>query len=423
MLIAFIDLLGFGIVIPLLPYYALRFQASDLAVTLLASVFSLCQFISSPILGVWSDRIGRKPVLIFSQWGSAIGYIVLAMATEVTWPTHTIALGVIFLSRVIDGLTAGNITVVQAYVGDRVAPKNRAKVVGMIGAAFGVGFALGPLIGGVLGHYNPAYPAFLSAILSMIASIMVWRFLPESKTDGTRSSASGFVLAPSRLATLRHQPMVVWLTATWFCCMFGFVMLEPTIPLLLEKQFGYGAREAGYFYFFVGATICFIQGGLIGPLNKRFGEWQLAFAGAVLAMLGMFGYAYVAYAPAEISPGKIVITSLFLVLGTSAIMNAVGRSLQMPTMSAMLSHNSDPKSQGAAFGMFQGFASLARVFGPLLAGVLLQTFTRSWWVMFVVAAGWLGLASVLLLLLRSRLKFDSAEIPPDPAVAAAEGVA
>ncbi|HQY89192.1 MAG TPA: MFS transporter, partial [Tepidisphaeraceae bacterium] len=201
------------------------------------------------------------------------------------------------------------------------------------------------------------------------------------------------------------------------------VMLEPTIPLLLARQFDYGQREAGYFYFFVGATICVIQGTLIGPLTKRFGEWQLAFTGALLATLGMFGYAYVAYVPPEPSPGRIIFTSLLLILGLSALVNATGRSLQMPTMSAMLSQNSDPKSQGAAFGMFQGFASLARVLGPLLAGLLLQWFTRDWWVMFIVAAGWLGAACVLLLLLRPRLKPVSVPVPTDPAVAAAEGVA
>src|ERR671914_2403212 len=165
-LIVLIDLLGFGIIIPLLPRYVPDYQTNPLKVTLLFSVYSICQFLGAPILGLMSDRFGRRPVLAVSQVGSAAGYVMLAVATR--FPAHTLLL--VYLSRIIDGFSGGNISTAQAYVGDVTTPQTRAKAMGMLGAAFGIGFSIGPALGGVLGHYNVSLPAYVAAALSLVAA-------------------------------------------------------------------------------------------------------------------------------------------------------------------------------------------------------------------------------------------------------------
>ena len=157
-LIVLVDMMGFGLIIPLLPFYALKFQASELQVTLMLSVYSLCQFIATPILGSLSDRIGRRPVLVFSQLGTTSASIILGVATAMHFENLTLGLGVVYFSRVIDGISGGNISAAQAYVSDIVPREQRAKYMGLLGAAFGIGFALGPGIGGLLGHFSAALP-------------------------------------------------------------------------------------------------------------------------------------------------------------------------------------------------------------------------------------------------------------------------
>ncbi len=395
MLINFIDLMGFGLVVLLLTFDALKFQASTMQIMYLSMVYSFCAFIGSPILGAWSDRIGRRPVLIFSQWGSVAGYLILALAMSRQWETPSMGLGLLFLSRIVAGFTAGNITVTNAYISDVIPPKDRAGVMGLLGAAFGVGFTLGPPIGGLLGHFHPTFPGLGAALLSAIASVMVIKYLPESHPTEARDaprlrpSSSGFAFSPTKLAAFAAQPAAVRITSVWFLCMVAYVMVEQSLSLVLADRFGFDKLHAGLVYGCVGLVIALVQGGAIRPLGKRFSEWSMALAGSVVAIVGLMLYAQVA------------VTPILWLLGIAALCNAVGRSLQTPTLSAMLSQNSDPNAQGAAFGVYQGSASLARVIGPPIAGVLYVARPAN---VFLIAAGFVAVGTVLLVLLRPRLR-------------------
>src|SRR5690348_1628155 len=178
--IVFLDLLGFGIIIPLLAFYVPDFQHNAMKVTALFSVYSICQFIGAPILGLISDRFGRRPVLALSQAGSAIGYLLLGLAA-LPFNSPGSRLGLVYLSRIIDGFTGGNISTAQAYVSDVTTPENRAKGMGLLGAAFGIGFSIGPALGGIVGHINLSTPGWLAAALAAGAAIVSWTRLPESR--------------------------------------------------------------------------------------------------------------------------------------------------------------------------------------------------------------------------------------------------
>lgn len=396
MLINFVDLMGFGLVLLLLPFYALRFGATTGQVVLLQMVFSFCSFIGSPILGAWSDRIGRRPVLIISQWGSVVGYLVLALATIVPWADPKTGLYVLFLSRIIDGFTAGNVTITNAYIADVVPAKDRAGTMGLLGAAFGLGFTVGPPIGGFLGSINHALPGILAAILCAVASLMVWRFLPESHTDRSKTGAGTFAFSKQRLDAVRGEPMVLWLSLVWLLSMLAYVTLETSIPLMLQQRFGFDEFKAGCYFGAVGLIIIFVQGGLIRPLKKRFGEWPLSMMGAACAVVGFALYA------------RVAVTPLIWLIGIAAIFNAFGRSLQTPTLSSMLSQNAKPGAQGSAYGIYQGMGSLGRMFGPLLVWAF---YDRNPSFLFLLSGGLIVLAAIVLIAIRPRLTTSGADRP------------
>jgi DHA1 family tetracycline resistance protein-like MFS transporter len=353
-LIVFVDLLGFGIIIPLLPRYVPDFTHHPLKVTLLFSIFSVCQFVGAPILGALSDRFGRRPVLVFSQFGSAFGYLLLAIATAVQWEDPGTRLWLVYLSRVIDGFTGGNISTAQAYVSDVTTPQNRAKGMGVLGAAFGIGFTAGPFLGGVLGHYNISWPAYAATAFSAGAAVLTLLYLKESRTH--KPTEAEVWLHPSRFLPILRRPVLVQLLAISFFIMAAFVMMESTITMFLDERFGFKEKQVGLFFGFLGLIIILVQGGLIGRLTKKLGEWPLAIAGCGFVALGMAGFTSTAFH-----------ASLSILLFAGAL-NATGRSLQQPTISSLLSKFSDPRDQGIVFGLFHGLGSLARVVGPLIAG-------------------------------------------------------
>jgi MFS transporter, DHA1 family, tetracycline resistance protein len=389
MLINFVDLIGFGLVVLLLAYDARFFGATDFQVGLISSVYSLCQFIGAPLLGVWSDRIGRRPVLMFSQWGSVVGYAMLAWAMTFDASSGDAALAVIFFSRIISGLTAGNITVTNAYVSDVVPAARRAGVMGLLGAAFGLGFTFGPPLGGLLGSVAPWLPGAFAALLSAIASILVWRNLPESHLDRARTASTGWAFSRQRIAEVGRQPMVIWLSAVWFVVMFAYVMIEQVVPLMLKDELGYDRNHAGYFMGAIGLIIVLVQGGLVRKLKDRIGEWNMAMLGTIAATVGVLIYA------------QVTVTPLLWVLAMGGVLNAFGRSLQTPTLSALLGQNADPKAQGAAFGVFQGMGSLARVVGPTV-GTTLYGLQAS--MVFFASATLLAISGGMLLMIRRRLR-------------------
>src|SRR5687768_10239821 len=239
-LIVFADLLGFSIVVPLLPLWAQKYEINAFQVGLLFSVYSVCQLIGSPILGAISDRVGRRPVLIASQMGSVAGFVLLGVAMTGQWASRDLGLTLVYLSRVIDGLSGGNISTAQAYISDVTTAENRAKGMGLIGAAFGIGFTIGPALGGLLGHFHVALPAYAAALFCAIAAYQTWRFLPESRHHVHSEEAAAW-LHPSRfLPILRNGPLMQMLLIFFFS-MMAFVMMEATFALFMNDVFGLGA--------------------------------------------------------------------------------------------------------------------------------------------------------------------------------------
>jgi DHA1 family tetracycline resistance protein-like MFS transporter len=354
-LIVFVDLLGFGLIIPLLPYYARTFNASNLQVTLLFSVYSICQFVAAPILGAISDRFGRRPVLGFSQIGSVLGFILLGYATHWEGSNLTLGLLMIYAARIIDGISGGNISTAQAYISDITTAENRAKGMGLLGAAFGLGFIFGPAIGGLLSHYfNPAVPAYAAAGFSGIAAILTFIYLPESRVHKPAEAEAW--LHPKVFAPVLKKSLVVQLTLIWFLAMAAYVMIDSTIVLYLNDLFKFDEAKTAWYFVFVGLIIAFVQGGLIRPLMKHMSEWVLCWIGPVMVAVGYVITMTTAWHPLQ----------MILILGGATY--AVGRSIQQPTIQSLVSKASDPREQGITFGLFQGTGTIARVIGPAIAG-------------------------------------------------------
>ncbi len=296
LLIVFIDLLGFGIILPQLPFYAIHFHASPLAVAMLFSIYSACQFAAAPILGVISDRVGRKPVLAFSQLGSALGYLLLGVTTQLHFDNVTMALGLVYLARVIDGVTGGNISTAQAYISDVTTPATRARGMGLFGAMFGIGFAVGPVLGLVGNDTNrAAWPAYLAAGLSLTAAVLSVLRLPESRAAAPVSDEVW--LHPGRLLPLFRRPTLGPLLLVTFATMAAFTMLEGTIGLFLHDRFRRGAdgqpfgmHELSWYFAYIGVIITVVQGGVVGRAIGRFGEWPVGIVGAAAVAVAMSLY-------------------------------------------------------------------------------------------------------------------------------------
>src|SRR5713101_3639898 len=271
-LIVFTDLVGFGLVIPLLPFYAERFAASPLQMTMLFATYSLMAMITAPLWGRLSDRIGRRPVLMASMAAAALAYLWLAFADR---------LWMLFAARAFAGACAGNIAAAQAYIADSTPPEGRAKGMGMIGAAFGLGFIIGPVLGGIVAGNDLATadletPGLIAAGLSFAAFLGVILFLPESRPAG-RAFRSRGQIAAARLAFAR--PVLARLIAVFFLVILAFSGMETTFAWWAIAQFGWGPRPIGFVFFYVGLLSALMQGVLIGPLIRRIGEERLMLAG------------------------------------------------------------------------------------------------------------------------------------------------
>lgn len=378
-LIVFTDLLGFGIIIPLLPLFAVVYHASALDVGLLFTIFSACQFVAAPILGALSDRFGRRPVLVFSQLGSSLGYLLLGLVMSVHWNHPGLALLLLYVSRFIDGISGGNISTAQAYISDVTTTQNRARGMGVLGAAFGVGFAIGPALGALL-SVHPALPGYFAAVLSFGAAIQTHFRLPESRVH--RHSAASDWLHPRRFAPVLRRSRLVQLLLIAFISMIAFVMLESMVALFLgdPKTFHFRYWQVGLYYAYIGATIAIVQGGLIGRLNRRLGEWSLAITGPFLVALGMGLIGWAGFQP---------MLSILIIGGG---LNALGRSLQTPTLYALISHSSEAREQGIVFGLNQGIGGIARIIGPLLAAIAFRIHVSGPFLLgtaiILVAGGW-----------------------------------
>ena len=355
-LIVFVDLMGFGVVIPLLPYYALRFDASPFAVTMLMACYSLAQFVMAPVLGRISDRVGRRPVLLVSLVCSVASYVWLGLA-DTLW--------MLYAARLVAGAGAGNIAAAQAYIADVTPPEKRAKGMGMIGAAFGLGFTVGPAIGGVLAGADPATadlarPAYLAAGLSALAFALTAARLRESLAPGAALAARPGRLALARSALAR--PMLANLVFLLFVTVSAFAGMETTFALWANSRFGWGPEQVGWVFFYVGIVLAALQGGAIGRLAQRFGEARLVTAGAAIIGLGLLGLAFAA--------------SLWEVLVVTGLL-AVGMGLLNPSTSSLISREAGADERGGVMGVSQSASSLARILGPAVAGAVFTLWGRN----------------------------------------------
>ena len=347
-LTVFIDLVGFGIIIPVLPLYAERFHATPMAIGWLTGIYSGMQIIFTPILGKLSDRFGRRPVLMVSIAGTAFGFVLMGMAT---------ALPLLFAARILAGITGGNISIPQAYIADVTAPEERSRAMGMIGAAFGLGFTFGPLIGGVMSRISYSAPFYFAACLALANVILVYFILPESLSREHRAK-------PHEEATVaevfRHGRgwMFGLVVATYFFLITGFSIMTAFFALFTEKRFGYDAQVNGYLFAFVGVLSVIVQGGLIGRLVKTFGEVTLTRVGLLLTAASL------ALLPAS--------HNLTLLLVACAGLS-FGSGFASPPLSGLASQMIDRSWQGRALGVMQSAGSAGRLIGPLLGGWLLMS--------------------------------------------------
>ncbi|MEM6560712.1 MAG: MFS transporter [Planctomycetota bacterium] len=382
--------IGFGIIIPLLPLFAERYWDSGLAAGLLFSVYSLCQFIASPLLGALSDKVGRRPVLIVSQLGSAAGYALLGWALMTEWSVPIWGYAVIFVSRIIDGATAGNVGAAQAYIADVSGgdPSARSRALGLIGASFGLGFVIGPALGGLLSDWvSASAPAFAAGVLAAGSAVTAAIFLREPRRTVPTENALSIAAVTRVLGDRSTGPLI----GAWFTAMLAFVIIEPIGSLLLasDEAFGFTQAQVGYFFGLVGLVIILIQGGLIGKMVDAFGEWNLVVAGPALVIVGFVAYA-----------GTTALPVLWL-LGIAGVCGATGRSIHTVASAGLLSQYADDDRQGTTFGVYNAAASLARVIGPLLAGL---AFDFAMVAPFIIAVLIMAIALAWLLILRTRMQ-------------------
>jgi len=388
----FIDLVGFGIVIPVLPFYAegTAFNATPRTVGLLFASYSIMQLIFSPILGGLSDKHGRRPVLLLSIIGTGIGFLILGMATT---------LWMLFIGRILDGITGGNISTAQAYIADVTTEENRAKGMGLIGAAFGLGFIFGPAIGGILSHWGIHVPFFFAAALCFANATLLFFTLPETITADhpAKHSAAGGRSLGHVIASLK-QPKLAYVLVIYFLFIVAFSIMTTSFSLYTMFRFGYDAQHTGYLFAYVGLIAVIIQGGLIGRLVKRFGEIPLVIFGALCFAISLFAVPFVG--PAAGGLGA-------LLLGGGVF--SMGNSLATPALTSLASKSVGPAEQGVVLGVTQSTASLARAVGPSLAAILISSSIahlgadgvrhymsdRSLFVTFWTGAGIMLLASLL----------------------------
>ena len=276
-LTVFIDMVGFGIIIPVLPLYAQHFHATPVQIGWLTGIYSGMQIIFMPLLGRLSDRVGRRPVLIVSLAGTALGFLIMGWASS---------LPLLFAARIIDGATGGNIATAQAYIADISTPENRSRSMGVIGAAFGLGFTFGPMIGGVMSHISYSAPFYFAAGLAAVNVVLLYFILPESLSAEYRSRPH----QRTRIAEIfqhGNSRMFGTIVATYFFNITGFAIMTTLFALYTEKQFGFDARKTGYLFGFIGIISVIMQGGLIGRLVKMFGETALARTGLLLLAVSL----------------------------------------------------------------------------------------------------------------------------------------
>jgi DHA1 family tetracycline resistance protein-like MFS transporter len=338
----FIDLLGFGIIIPLLPFYAETFGAHAFTVAMLSTSFSLMQFIFAPLWGRLSDRIGRRPIIVFGLLGSCISYLAFGLATSLT---------ALFAARIFAGIAGANIPTAQAVVADVTTPENRAKGMGMIGAAFGLGFIFGPAIGGYMSRFGYAAPGFFASALSLANFIAAWFLLPETLRPEHRAIERVGRMDALRAALTRpHLPLLLLIG---FLVVAAFSGFENTFALFAERRYGFHASTIGYIFAFIGIVLVIVQGFLVGKTVRILGEHHIVPISLAIVAIGLL-----------MIPGVHSIPALLVANGVLA----VGMGFNNPSLMSLISRYTAPEDQGGVLGLTQSLNSLARIIGPMWGG-------------------------------------------------------
>jgi len=345
-LIVFVDLLGFGIVLPLLPYIAEKYQASPFMIGMLGATYSFFQLIAGPLLGRLSDRYGRKKLLAISQIGSALGYLILGLA-------HNLPL--LFLARIIDGITGGNISIAQAYIADVTTKENRAKGMGIIGAAFGLGFIFGPAIGGFLAKYSYSYPGFFAMVVSLITVALTLFTLPETVSSKERAHEPKAQVTFKEFWKVASASNIQYLIIVFFMMNSAFSMMQGTFALWTQKRFNFGPEQNGYVFAFVGIMAVLAQLKLLPFLVKRFKERFLLNYSTFFFVLGF------ALMPFVLNPLYLMLTQTLIVFGNS---------MANPSIQALASERVPKEEYGETLGFLQSAGSLGRIVGPVFGGWL-----------------------------------------------------
>lgn len=364
---AFVDMLGFAMIFPLLPFYALRLGGQAWIVGPLVASFSIAQLASSPLWGRVSDRYGRRPTLLIGMSAAAVAYVIFGFA-------HSIWL--LFASRLVQGAGGGTTGVVQAYVSDATDPGQRVRGLGWLSASTNAGVMLGPAIGSLASHLGPAAPGLLAAGLCVLNVLFAWAFLPESNPSRGRPRRG---VRTAMLEVVRHpgrpQPRLIWIYAVGMLAQGSFIAV---LALYLQSRFGVTVKTIGYFFLYTGFLSVVLRALILGPLVDRFGETRLLRSGAVLLVLGMLLFPV---------PHTVPVLALVLALFP------LGTALLFPAVTALVSHESDPKELGQTMGVQQAFGGVARVAGPMWSTPVFQLLGPS--VPFLFAAGIVAAASVL----------------------------
>ena len=376
-LIIAVDVLGLTLVIPLLPFFAEKYGATPSVVGLLVSAYAACQLISGPFLGSLSDRFGRRPVLIISQVGTFIGFLILARAG---------ALWMIFLSRLIDGSTAGNLSVAQAYIADVTPPEDRAKSFGIIGMAFGFGFLIGPAISGFLSQFGFVYPVYMAMGLSFVSILGTIFILPEPArhTSPGEERKLGLFQFGSYKKDFKNPKIAS--TLYQFCAFFmAFSIFIAGIALFAERRFewhglAFGPREVGFLFAYTGFLGIFIQGGFLARMVKKYGEERMIVAAFICAAIG-----YTTLSVAHSIP-ILLLAATFSSFGTGGL---------RPSLTSLVSRQAGRHEQGRMMGLIQGLNSVSSIIGPILSGLLIDRGWLSAWALLMALFSVWGLALIL----------------------------
>jgi multidrug resistance protein len=367
----FVDMIGFMIVLPLLPFYALKLNASAETIGLLIASFSIAQLIAAPLWGRMSDRYGRRPALLIGLSASAVAYVVFGFASSV-W--------LLFLSRLVQGAGGGTTGVAQAYVADTIEPGDRARALGWLSAATSAGVMVGPALGSFAAHLGQAAPGLIAAALCLTNVFFAWKWLPESYSR--REATSGTVRKPvwhAASVALRHPgtPIgrLLWIYGVG---MLAFASMTSVMALYLGAEFGINETTIGYIFLYVGILSFVMRSLLLGPIVDRIGETWAMRIGTGLLVLGLALYPL----PRDLWTLALVIPLV-----------PIGTALLFPATTSLMSRYSDPRELGTTMGVAQTFAGLARVAAPILATVVFQRLGHGW--PFYVAAGYVGLVGIM----------------------------